>query len=149
MMTEGKYMCFRLAQQDYAIPVASVREIIQMAPITSIPQTESYIRGVINLRGKIIPVIDLLARLGLGEATMSRESCVIVLDGPEGQVGTIVDQVQDVLELTQSEIEPPSETSSHAFVSGFGKKDKRLLVLIDVGTVLKSPGLSKQLETAA
>src|ERR1051326_8753850 len=105
----GKYLTFLLANEEFGIRVLKVREIMGMQEITAVPQTPSYIKGVINLRGKVVPVIDLRLKFGLPAADYTQRTCIIVtqIQGESGSVlmGIVVDGVSDVLNLTASEIE--------------------------------------------
>ena len=111
---EGKYLTFTLAEEEYGIGILKIKEIIGMMPITTVPQTPEFVKGVINLRGKVIPVIDLRLRFGMGEIDYTERTCIIVveIDGQAGTVliGTVVDSVSEVLNVkaTKSRIPPPS-----------------------------------------
>jgi purine-binding chemotaxis protein CheW len=106
----GKYLTFILAGESYAIPVLKVREIIRLTSITPLPQMPEFIRGVLNLRGKIIPVIDLRRRLGLPESADTQSNCIIVVQVPTASTGTVpiglvVDAVEEVTQLTAGDLE--------------------------------------------
>ena len=105
----GKYLTFRLANEEYGLEILKVREIIGLMDITSVPKTPEYIRGIINLRGKVIPVLDLKRKFDMGVTEDTEETCVIVvevnLDGKSVMMGTIVDAVSEVLDIKDSEIE--------------------------------------------
>ena len=107
----GKYLTFSLADESYGVPVLKVREIITMLHITTVPQMPPYVKGVINLRGKVIPVIDLRSKLGLPATSISEGNCIVVVQiAPAGQevknIGLIVDAVEEVANLAQEDIEP-------------------------------------------
>lgn len=107
----GKYLTFSLAEESYGVPVLKVREIITMLHITTVPQMPPYVKGVINLRGKVIPVIDLRTKLGLPAAELTDSNCIVVVQIAQAgmevkNIGLIVDAVQEVVNLTQEDIEP-------------------------------------------
>lgn len=140
----GKYMAFRLANQDYGLAILQVREIIGLVDITRVPCTDSFIRGVINLRGKIIPVIDLRMKFGMEPCPTSEQTVIIVVQyaTTRGEItqGVLVDQVQEVLSLEADKIEPAPSfgagSLSADFILGIGKADQRVIFLLDIGRVL-------------
>ncbi len=140
----GKYMVFRLADEDYGLAILKVREIIGLVDITRVPCTDRFIRGVINLRGKIIPVIDLRMKLGMEPGPAGEQTVIIVVQyaTTRGEItmGVLVDQVQEVLTIAADNIEPPPSfgtgTISADFILGIGKADKRVIFLLDIGRVL-------------
>ena len=106
---EGKYLTFSLAQEEYGIGILKIREIIGMMPVTSVPRTPGFVKGVINLRGKVIPVVDLRLRFGMAAIDYTERTCIIVVE-IEGQAGTVqtgiaVDAVSEVLNIKGEEIE--------------------------------------------
>ena len=140
----GKYMTFRLANQDYGLAILAVREIIGLVDITRVPCTDSFIRGVINLRGRIIPVIDLRMKFGMEPCQATEQTVIIVVQyaTTRGEItmGVLVDQVQEVLSIEADNIEPAPCfgvcTLSADFILGIGKADKRVIFLLDIGRVL-------------
>jgi purine-binding chemotaxis protein CheW len=135
----GQFLSFTLSELSYALPIASVREINRLTTITPIPETPSYMAGVMNLRGKVIPIVDLRLRFGLPAAPYTRRTCIIVVDSEKGPAGLLVDSIDGVAHLTASQIEPRPEVAAHvqmSFVTGMGKLEKRVLILIDVTRVL-------------
>lgn len=136
---EGQYLTFMLQNQGYGVPILSVREINQIVDITPIPKAPRFVKGVINLRGKIIPVVDLPMKFGMGTSDFSRETCIVVIETDSGQVGIIVDRVSDVVELGQRSIEPPpalGDSDELRFLMGMGKVDDRVLLLVDIRNAL-------------
>ncbi|HGY91288.1 MAG TPA: purine-binding chemotaxis protein CheW [Planctomycetes bacterium] len=107
----GKYLTFRLGCEEYGLPILAVREIITMLDITPVPGSQRHVRGVINLRGKIIPVSDLRVELGMQAATESSDTCIIVVDlireDSVAEIGILVDAVSEVLDIQPEELEPP------------------------------------------
>jgi purine-binding chemotaxis protein CheW len=149
-----KYLSFRLGKEEFAIQVLSVREIMGMQEITSVPQTPPYVRGVINLRGKVIPVIDLRLKFGLPEIEYSQRTCIIVvqIEGEAGRMlmGAIVDGVSEVLSLLASDIEDTpdfGDGTSAPYILGMAKIKNKVKILLDINMVLTSQEVQK-LETA-
>jgi purine-binding chemotaxis protein CheW len=138
---EGRYLTFALEKEEYGIEILKVRELIGMMDITSVPRTAPFVRGVINLRGKIIPVVDLRLIFGMPRAESTRETCIVVVDLDGIEVGTIVDRVSEVLNIPEDQIEDlPSfgagvETS---FVRGMAKLGETIKTLLDIDRVLAS-----------
>lgn len=128
---------FDLSGQKYAIPVLNTQEIIKMIDITPIPRSDSYIEGVINLRGRIVPIINLNKRLDLARSEATRDTRIIVVEHKEASVGMIVDRVQEVGRYSPDEIErPESVMKENEFVSGVVKKENALWLLLQLDRVL-------------
>jgi purine-binding chemotaxis protein CheW len=140
----GKYMAFRLANEDYGLAILKVREIIGLMEITRVPCADSSIRGVINLRGKVIPVIDLRTKFAMEPCPTTEQTVIIVVQYTtvrgEITMGVLVDQVLEVLSIDAEKIEPPPSfgpgSMSADFILGIGKADKRVIFLLDIGRVL-------------
>jgi purine-binding chemotaxis protein CheW len=136
---EGQYLTFTLNQQLFGIPIHVVREINQLPEITPVPQAPEAVAGVINLRDKMIPVVDLRRKFDLPVQDYSRETCVIVVDGKKGQVAAIVDTVASVLPLSQDQIEAPptlvqqSETSP---ILGLARAGQQVIVLLNMAILV-------------
>ncbi|GAV26136.1 chemotaxis protein CheW [Carboxydothermus islandicus] len=138
--SEAQIVIFTLNQQQYGVDIAKVYEIIRMTDITKIPNTPYFVEGVINLRGKIIPVIDLRKRLGMPEVERDKATRIIVVDVDGITVGMIVDSVMEVFRLNDVEIEStPSIINDidSAFIQGIAIKDERMIILLDLNRVLK------------
>lgn len=133
---EGQYLTFTLNEQLFGIPIEVVREINQLPEITPIPQAPAAVAGVINLRDKVIPVVDLRRKFNLPARDYTRETCVIVVDGRQGQVAAIVDTVASVLPLGRDQIEaPPSlvqNTASNATILGLARSAQQVIVLLNM-----------------
>ncbi|HME06524.1 MAG TPA: chemotaxis protein CheW [Bryobacteraceae bacterium] len=145
----GKYLSFRLGQEEYAIQVLRVREIMGIPEITAVPQTPVYLKGVINLRGKVIPVMDLRLRFGLKETERTHQTCIIVVEIQQGMapvwMGVIVDAVSEVLTLVAADIEDtPDFGSSTAapYLLGMAKVKGKVKILLEIGTVLTATELA-------
>ena len=152
---EGKYLTFYMANEEYGIGILKIREIIGMMPITSVPQTPEFVKGVINLRGKVIPVIDLRLRFNMDSIDYNERTCIIVVEilgqSATVQVGIVVDSVSEVLNIKQDEIEdtPTFGTSLNTdFILGMAKMEGGVKILLDIDQVLTSDELSL-LEEAA
>jgi len=139
----GKYLTFHLDNEEYGIAILKVREIIGLMDITSVPQTPDFVQGVINLRGKIIPVIDLRSKFGLERAEYNEQTCIIVVD--VGMLmGLIVDTVQEVHDIPADQIEPPPRLGASvdtSFILGMGKVKSEVKILLDIDRVLTSEEL--------
>lgn len=139
----GKYLAFRLGKEDFAIQVLKVREIVGIQDITSVPQMPAYVKGVINLRGKVIPVVDLRLKFGLQEREYTQRTCIIVVQVQSGsqaiQSGVIVDEVSEVLNLTPGEIEDTpdfGEDVGTPYLLGMAKAKDSVKMLLDIDQVL-------------
>lgn len=133
-------VAFHLAGEIYALDIAAIHEIILMPEITHIPRTTPDIRGVINLRGKIVPILELRARLGLPQVEQTRNTRIIVVEYSEMTVGMIVDDVVGVVRLPESNVESPSQLITELnndFIRGVGRHEEQLLILLDIQKLLQ------------
>ena len=146
-----KFLTFCLGQEAYGLPILVVREIIGMIDVTPLPRTPAYVKGVINLRGKIIPVIELRAKFGLPSVPITQETCIVVVEVTSTeragtyQLGVIVDAVREVLDIRRDSIEPPPVFGGGipmTFVMGMGKVRDRVVILLDINRI----GLIGELE---
>jgi len=135
----GKYLTFVLLEEEYGLEILKVREIIGMMDITAVPRTPDFVRGVVNLRGKVIPVIDLRSKFGMQTAEATDETCIIVVDVGNVEMGIIVDKVSEVLNVPSEDIEPPPQFGVSVdtdFILGMGKTNNRVTILLDISKVL-------------
>ncbi|OGV71498.1 MAG: chemotaxis protein CheW [Lentisphaerae bacterium RIFOXYB12_FULL_65_16] len=139
----GKYLTFKLGSEEFGLAILKVQEIIKMMDITRVPRTPEFVRGVINLRGKVIPVIDLRLKFQMETKAATEKTCVIVVQVTHGDgrvtMGIIVDEVSEVLDIAGEQIEPAPEFGTAvdtAFILGMGKVAKRVVMLLDVDKVL-------------
>ncbi|MBN1345404.1 MAG: purine-binding chemotaxis protein CheW [Phycisphaerae bacterium] len=135
----GKYLTFKLADEIYGLEILKVREIVKIMDITLVPQMPGYVKGVVNLRGKVIPVIDLRLRFGLPEAEYTDETCIIVVNLGGTETGVVVDTVQEVADIRDSQIEPPPSVGHDVdtkFILGMGKVGERVNILLDIDRIL-------------
>lgn len=144
-MAEKKYLTFTLESEVYGIPILKVKEIIGMMDITLIPRMPDFIKGVINLRGKIIPVLDLRTKLCLKQEEYKERTCIIVIEtecgGEIKQNGLVVDTVSEVLLMEDSNIVPPlkyGEVSESNCLTGIGKAKDKVIMMLDVDQVFSS-----------
>lgn len=143
---EGKYLTFVLGDEEYGLEILKVREIIGVMEITSVPQTPEFIKGVINLRGKVIPVIDLRLKFGMKPAEYTEETCIIVVDIGKALMGILVDTVSEVLDIAKDQIEPPPSFGSRIqteFILGMGKIKGKVKILLEIDKVLSIEELMK------
>jgi purine-binding chemotaxis protein CheW len=152
---EGKYLTFTLAEEDYGIGILKIKEIIGMLPITSVPQTPDYVKGVINLRGKVIPVLDLRLRFGMPAIDYTERTCIIVVEisGNAGTIliGIVVDAVSEVLNIKGDDIEktPTFGTKLNTdYILGMAKMEGGVKILLDIDRVLSNDELSLLSEAA-
>jgi purine-binding chemotaxis protein CheW len=134
---------FHLAKELYGIEITKVREIILITEITAIPQTPHYVKGLINLRSTVIPVIDLRALFGLPEGELTDESRIMVLQAAGKTIGIVVDAVSEVLRVKKDEIAPPPPTvvgAGREYLTGLVRLDKQLLILLDIDKTLGTNG---------
>lgn len=134
-----KVVVFQLADKEYVIPVSQVQGIEKLIHITRVPKTPSFVKGVINLRGVVTPIIDLKSRFGLGESNLNDSSRIIIISLDDMNVGVIVDSANDVLDISKDSIEPQPEVVGgleQDFIAGVTKIDKRLLILLHLDLVL-------------
>ncbi|MBN1941666.1 MAG: purine-binding chemotaxis protein CheW [Phycisphaerae bacterium] len=135
----GKYLTFCLGNEEYGLEILKVREIIGLMPITTVPRTPEYIKGVINLRGKVIPVIDLRLKFCMPEAERTEETCIIVVNLGQVEVGIIVDRVSEVRDIDGKDIDDPPSFGTNvdaSFILGMGKSAERVSILLDITKVL-------------
>lgn len=139
----GKYLTFALGDEEYGIEILKVREIVGCLDITPVPRTEPHVRGVVNLRGQVISVIDLRTAFGMPSVPRTEQTCIIVIevkrDGRKVACGIVVDRVREVLNIIEKQIEPPPEFGAAVeggFILGMGKVGDRVKILLDIDAVL-------------
>jgi len=151
---EGKYLTFSLGAEEYGLEILKVREIIGYIDVTAVPQTPHHIKGVINLRGQVIPVIDLRAKFGIESTEVTEETCIIVVEsteaGQKSSTGIIVDRVQEVLDIPGSAIEETPQFGASVntdFILGMGKVEESVKILLDIDKVLSNMDVGLPYET--
>lgn len=138
---EGKYLTFALANEEYGVEILSVREIIGIMNITAVVQVPDYLKGVINLRGRVIPVVDLRIKFGLESVPYTEQTCIIVINVDDTLMGIVVDNVCEVLDIDAKDIEPTPDFGSMLateFILGMGKIDDSVKMLLAIDKVLKA-----------
>jgi purine-binding chemotaxis protein CheW len=141
----GKYLTFQIGKEEFAVGVLKVREIMGVQDITAVPRTPAYLKGVINLRGKVIPVVDLRLKFGLAALDYTQRTCIIVVQvaGPSGLLlmGIVVDEVSEVLALAPADIEDTPDFGANVetrYILGLAKVKDKVKILLDINEVLSS-----------
>jgi len=146
---QGKYLTFTLAEEEYGIGILKIKEIIGMMPFTTVPRTPEYVKGVINLRGKVIPVVDLRLRFGMPAIEYTDRTCIIMVEIKTGNgvvlIGIVVDSVSEVLNIKAEDIEDTPAFGTHldtSFILGMARIDKSVKILLDVDRLLSGEEVS-------
>jgi len=147
---KDKYLTFHIATEDYGIAIANVTEIIGIQRITEIPEMPDYIKGVINLRGKVIPVMDVRLRFKLPPRDYDERTCIIVVEIDGSSVGLVVDTVNEVADIPEDQVEPPpkSKRKGGSYIQGIGKINKEVKILLDINKILYEEELESISEAA-
>jgi len=134
----AQFLTFTLGEEVFAMDIRTVREIIQVGPMTTVPLMPGFVRGVINLRGAVVPVIDLQARFGRPRATVGKKTCIVIFDalrdGERVELGLLVDAVSEVIDIAPEQIEPPPSFGSAVrrdFIQGMGKVGTRFVIILE------------------
>lgn len=153
---QTQYLTFMLSGEMFAIGILAIKEIIEYANLTTVPMMPVCIRGVINLRGAVVPVVDLAARFGRTPTPVSKRTCIVIVEvesgGERQDVGVIVDAVNEVLDIPAADIEPPPSFGTKIrtdFIKGMGKIDSRFVILLNVNQVLSVDEVGSLSEFAA
>jgi purine-binding chemotaxis protein CheW len=152
----GKYLSFVLGREEYGLEILKVQEIIGIMDVTRVPRTPPYVRGVINLRGRVIPVVDLRSKFQMPTIDDTEKTCVIVVQVSQGDLtvtmGVIVDEVSEVLSFTQDQIEAAPSFGGGMdeveYITGMGKLGKKVVILLDADRVLKGEELAAVAQAA-
>ena len=144
-----QYLTFRLRNEIFAIDVAKVREVLDLTTITAIPRTPEFMSGVINLRGSVVPVVDLRLCFEMSKTENTRNTCIVVvevqLDGEATVIGALADSVEEVIDLEPEHIQPPPRIGTQIrtdFIKGMGKRDTQLIMILDIDRVFSVDELS-------
>lgn len=139
-MEELQLVVFRLGKEEYGVDIAKVQEIVRVQEVTHIPQAPAFVEGIVNLRGNIIPIVDLKKRFNLeGGESSEREKRVIVVNVGNSIVGVVVDSVSEIIRIPKENVEPPPPIVAgieSAYIEGVGKVDKRLIILLNIEKIL-------------
>jgi purine-binding chemotaxis protein CheW len=154
--TTAQYLTFTLGEEVFAMDIRTVREIIQHGPMTTVPLMPGFVRGVINLRGAVVPVIDLQARFGRPQARVGKKTCVVIFDalrdGERVELGLLVDAVSEVIEIAADAIEPPPNFGASVrrdFIRGMGKVASRFVIILEPDRAFDVGEMAELCEAAA
>jgi purine-binding chemotaxis protein CheW len=152
---ETQYLGFHVADEEYAVGILRVREILEYDTVTKVPSTPASIRGVINLRGRVVPVVDLAVKLGLPASQITKRSCIVVVEvdlaGEATVMGVLADAVSQVIDLPASEIEPPPPFGARVRVDclvGMGRAGRKFVLLLDIDALLSADELAVAAQVA-
>ncbi|HEY2828762.1 MAG TPA: chemotaxis protein CheW [Thermoanaerobaculia bacterium] len=152
-MSQEQYLTFLIGREEYAVGILRVKEIMEYTDVTRVPGVPAHVRGVINLRGSVVPVVDLAAKFGGSETEPSRTSCIVIvetqIDGAMAVAGMMADAVCEVVHLDMQQIEPPPAFGTGIrvdFLTGMGKLDGRLALILDIDRVLSPVELQQTIE---
>ena len=141
-METTQYLTFTLGREVFALDIATVREVLEFTTMTRVPRTPGFMRGVINLRGAVVPVVDLRLKFGMEQAATTVNTCVVIVevnvDGESTVLGALADSVREVVELDPRAIEPPPRIGNRLdteFIRGMGKQDEGFIILLDIDRV--------------
>ena len=144
-----QYLTFGLGEEEFALEIARVREVLDYTTITKVPRMPEFLRGVINLRGNVVPVIDLRLKLGMSAVQKTKDTCIVIveiqMDGEQMQLGCLTDSVQEVIDLDPGQIEPAPRIGTKLnteFIRGMGNRNDRFLIILDIDRVLSSDELA-------
>ncbi len=145
----SQYLTFRLDNESYAMDITTVREVLDIIQITKVPQMPDFMCGVINLRGRVVPIVDLRLKFGLAEPTPLKNACIVIvevhLDGEQTILGILVDAVQEVISFEPDQIDPPPRIGTRLkteFIKGMGKKDEEFIIILETGKVFSAQELA-------
>jgi purine-binding chemotaxis protein CheW len=144
----SQYLTFKLDQELYALEIAKVREVLEFSSATRVPRMPEFMRGVINLRGNVVPVVDLRLKLGLAATQRTIDTCVVItdvqVDGETTVLGALADSVQEVVDLESGQIAPPPRMGTRInarSIRGMGKRDDQFVILLDIDQILSAEDL--------
>ncbi len=144
-----QYVTFSLGEELFGVEVTRTREILSLTPVTKVPQTPDYLLGVINLRGQVVPVVDMRLKLGLPAGAETEDTCIIVVDvlvdGETITVGALADAVREVMDIHSDQIEPPPRLGTRLkteFINGMGKVDEQFMILLNIDRIFNSEELA-------
>jgi len=148
-VSSQQYVTFSLGEELFGVEVSRTREILSLTPVTSVPQTPEYLLGVINLRGQVVPVVDMRLKLGLSAGADTEDTCIIVVDvqvdGEVITVGALADAVREVMDIRSDQIEPPPRLGTRLkteFINGMGKVGEQFMILLNIDKIFNSDELA-------
>lgn len=140
-----QYLTFKLGGEIFGVDVSQVQEILEMTPITRIPQTPPFMKGVINVRGKVVPIVDLRLKFGMEEVESTVDTCIVVVEvAMEGEtvvLGAVADSVDEVIDQQPDQIEPPPRIGTNLnteFIKGMGKRDDHFIIILDINKIFSA-----------
>lgn len=149
ILENNQYLTFTLDKEVFALDIGKVREVLDFSTVTKVPQTPDFMRGVINLRGSVVPVIDMRRKFGMLQTEKTVNTCIIIaeitVDGKTSILGALADSVQEVLDLEPDQIEPPPKIGTKLdteFIKGMGKRDEQFIIILDIDKVFSSDELA-------
>lgn len=144
-----QYLTFHLEDEVFALDISQVREVLDFTTVTKVPRTPEFMRGVINLRGGVVPVVDLRLKFGMSKTEKTVDTCIIIVevtvDGETTVLGALADSVQEVMDLEPDQIEPPPKIGTRLnteFIKGMGKRDEQFIIILDIDKVFSSDELA-------
>lgn len=144
-----QYLTFKLDDEVFAIDISQVREVLDFTTVTKVPRTPEFMRGVINLRGSVVPVVDMRLKFGMSRTERTVNTCSIIveinIDGEQIILGALADSVQEVIELEPGQIEPPPKIGTRLkteFIKGMGKRDEQFIIILDIDKIFSSDELA-------
>jgi purine-binding chemotaxis protein CheW len=154
----SQYLTFKLEDEVFALDIGKVREVLDFTAVTKVPQTPDFMLGVINLRGSVVPVVDMRLKFGMTRTETTVNTCFIIveieIDGETTILGALVDSVQEVMDLDPDQIEPPPRIGTRLktrFIKGMGKRDNQFIIILDIDKVFSADELAmvREMEEAA
>lgn len=152
----SQYLTFKLDEEVFALDISKVREVLDFTAVTKVPQTPDFMRGVINLRGSVVPVMDMRLKFGMTKTETTVNTCIIIVevgvDGEATVLGALADSVQEVMDLDPEQIEPPPRIGTRLktrSIKGMGKRDTEFIIILDIDTVFSTDELSTALGVSA
>jgi purine-binding chemotaxis protein CheW len=149
IMETTQYLTFKLDDEIFAVEISKVREVLDFTTVTKVPRTPDFVRGVINLRGSVVPVVDLRLKFGMTKMEKTVNTCIIIteldVDNETAILGALADSVQEVLDLESSQIEPAPKIGMRLkteFIKGMGKQNERFIILLDIDKVFSSEDIA-------
>lgn len=144
-----QYLTFKLDEEVFALDISKVREVLDLTAMTRVPRTPEFMRGVINLRGSVVPVVDMRLKFGMSRTEQTVNTCIIIvevnLDGEKLVLGALADSVQEVVEMEPRHIEPPPRLGTRletGFIRGMGKRDDQFIIILEIDRIFSSDELS-------
>jgi purine-binding chemotaxis protein CheW len=145
----SQYLTFKLEEEVFALDITKVREVLDFTAVTKVPETPDFMLGVINLRGSVVPVVDMRLKFGMSRTEKTVNTCIIIveveLDGETAVLGALADSVQEVMDLDPDQIEPPPRIGTRlksSFIKGMGKKDNCFIIILEIDKVFSADDLA-------